>query len=109
MIRDRRIRHVVADGDLVIVDFAPGLYPREPPADGAPLLQVVLRRILLEQLLQVPDHRIGIELGAVVEGYVFPQLEDPFLVVFRIGIKLLCERRHDYRNGFALVQVPIDK
>ncbi|MEY9756525.1 hypothetical protein ABIE73_003920 [Bradyrhizobium yuanmingense] len=54
----------------------------------ADLAGVELRRILLQHLLDVPHHRVGVERRAVMEGDAGAQLEDPFGLVGIVDLPL---------------------
>src|SRR5690606_39654597 len=41
------------------------------------LVRGILRRILIEDLVQIPDDRVRVEVGAVVELDALPQLDRP--------------------------------
>jgi len=70
--------------DSHVVDLAGAAQVRHARSRDADLTGVEVRCILLEHLLDVPDHRVGVEIGAVVELHAGTQLEDPFgLVVGR--------------------------
>src|SRR5262249_58316162 len=68
-----------------------------------------VRRALLESAVEIPDHGIGVEGGAVVEAYATTQLERPFLAVAGILLPALGEARHDVGGGICFAQVPVDE
>jgi hypothetical protein len=68
----------VADLDRVIVDLAIADDPRVAGAGKGATGRIGLRRIWLKITIEVPDHRIGVEIAAVVELDPVSQVEDPF-------------------------------
>src|SRR5262249_61618741 len=72
-------------------------------------LRVELRRALLESAVEIPDHGLGVEGGAVMEAYATTQLERPFLAVAGILLPALGEARNDVGGRICFAQVPVDK
>ena len=64
-----------------VVDLARRGQGRHARCGDADLARVELRRILLEHFFDIPDHGVGIERRAVMEGDAGTQLEGPFLLV----------------------------
>ena len=77
LIREERIDRLGLDLDLHVT----GLPVAQQAGQARPHLRrlagVELRRVLVEDLLEVPDHGIGVERRAVVELHARAQLEGP--------------------------------
>ena len=68
-----------------------------------------MRRVLVEELLEVPDHRVGIEIGAVVEFHAAAQLEHPLGLVLRGDVVLFREIGDLGWDLLVLRYVPVDQ
>ena len=69
------------DRHRVVVDLAVGGEDRHPGAGHAGGRRLELRAAVLEVAVEVPDHRVGVEVGAVVEFHAAAEVEDPGLLV----------------------------
>ena len=88
--RDQEPEHLVGeegidrlgrDLDGRIVDLGVARHRRQAGFHLRALALVELRCLLVEHLVQIPDHRVGIEFAAVVEFDALAQGKAPFLLV----------------------------
>ena len=79
--RQKTVRLLGGQFHRHVVDLARRGQRRHARGGDADLACIKLRRVLLQNLLDVPDHGVGIERRAVMEGDAGPQLEGPFLLV----------------------------
>ena len=95
--RDQEPEHLVGKegvdrfgGDLDggIVDFAVARHRRQAGLHLRALALVELRRLVVQHLVEIPDHRIGVELAAVMEFHALAQREFPLLLVGIIDLPL---------------------
>ncbi len=97
------------DRDLVLVDLLPPVDDAEPNAREGCRVLLVVRRILVEEPLEVPDHRVGGEFRAIVKLHALPQREDPTLSVGRIALEALGEPWDDGRHRLGHTQIPANQ
>ena len=97
---------MVSKFDGVIVDFLIALDRCNAWGHLSCLLGVVLRRLLIADLVPVPDHRIGVKVAAIMEFDPMAQLEDPALHIVLIHFPRLCQARSNVRQALPLRQVP---
>ena len=104
----RPVRHRPRGGQFhgEVVDLAVGFHHRDAPARDGAARRVELRAVVAEEAIEVPDHRIGIEGRAVMEGHAATQVEAPFLRVVRVLLPALSEARAQPRHLVAARQVP---
>ncbi|MGY4412804.1 hypothetical protein ACVWW4_004540 [Bradyrhizobium sp. LB7.1] len=67
---------------------------------------VELRRLVVEHLVQIPDHRIGIELAAVVKLHALAQDEAPLGLVLVIDFPLRGQSWHQLAGPVGDVHLP---
>jgi hypothetical protein len=81
-----------------VVDFPRGCKRGHSRGGNADLTRIELRRILPEDFLDIPHHRVCIERRTVVEFDAGPQLENPFGFVGIVDVPLGRELgNHDAR------------
>jgi hypothetical protein len=68
-----------------------------------------LRRLVVQHLVQIPDHRIGIEVAAVVEFHAPPELESPPGFVVVIDFPFGGEAGHQFAGPIRHVHFPGDQ
>ena len=94
--------------DGPFVDLAPALEIEHAATVGASLRRVVLGRVGVVELPDVPDHRVRIDRRPIVKRRVATQLEDPLRGVLGTYEVPLREPRNLDRHGLVLVHVEID-
>ena len=77
LIRKIRCRRLGADRHRHVVDLAVAIHHRHTCAHQPGPGSLELRAVGLEEPVQVPDHGVRVELGAVVEGDAQAQVEYP--------------------------------
>ena len=81
--RQQRVGRRGRQLDRHLVDRFRAAQVRHARRGDADLTHVEVRRILLQHLLDVPHHGVGVEVRAVVEFHAGSQLEDPLGLVGR--------------------------
>ena len=89
-----------------VVDLARRGQRRHARGGDADLAGVELRRVLLQHLVDVPDHGVGIERRAVVEGDAGTQLEGPLLLVGVVDLPFGREPGNHHARLVGRRQVP---
>ena len=109
LIREHRVGGLVDDLHGHLIDHAIGRDGANPRPGLSRLGLVELRRGPVQQLVEVPDHRLGRELAAVVERYAGAQLEGPDGLGF--GIDLPAQSQSGLQLGGDIVarQIPVDQ
>src|SRR5262249_17769193 len=102
--KTRRLRGDELDG--VGVDFLIALDGREAWCHLPGLLRIVLRRLLVAELIPIPDYRVGVKLAAIMTFDPMTQLEDPTVHIVLIHFPRLCQGRCNIRQALPLRQVP---
>ena len=103
----QRVGEFGGDLDGEVVDLAVGREGRDAVHHLGDLARVVLRRVLLQDLVQIPDHGIGIEWRSIMKFYALAQLEDPFLGIRRVGMPFRSQARRQCRHHVGARQVPV--
>ena len=75
--------------------------------DCAACFGIELRRLVVQDLLEIPDHDGGVEVGAVMELHALAQLEDPALAVALDRRPFGGETRLDVGEHVGLGEVPV--
>ena len=91
------------------VELPPGGQRGQPRPHLRRLALVELRRLRVHDLLEVPDHRLGVEGRAVVEGHARPQRQRPALAVRRVGLPGGRQPRHQLARPVGDVHLPGDE
>ena len=104
--RQQRFRRRGGQFDGHLVDLARAAQVGMREAVTPTWLGVEMRRVLLQHLLDVPDHRVGVEVGAVVEFHAGAQLEDPLGLVVRRRRPFGREAGDDHARLVGRGQVP---
>ena len=105
--RDEAVRLLGGQLDRVVVDLARRHQVRHAADGDADLVGREVRRLLLEDLLDVPDDGIGLQVGAVMELHALAQLEDPLGLVGRIDGPFGGEARDQHARLVGRRQVPV--
>ena len=71
------------DGDGVVIDLLVAAHHGNARPRHRRTRRLKLWAVVVEIAIKIPDHGIGIEIGAVVEFHAAAQMEDPGLVVGR--------------------------
>jgi hypothetical protein len=70
--------------------------------------RIVLRRLVVVDPPHVPDHRVGVELRAVVELHTLPHLADPAQRVGLVGVPCSEQAWRDVSQLVGVGEVPVD-
>jgi hypothetical protein len=73
------------------------------------LFGIELRRLVIQDLVEVPDHGVGLEVAAVVELHVAAQRDHPARGVALVDFPARGEAGHEHRRLIGRRQVPIDQ
>ena len=108
LVGEQRVDALGGDLDGVVVDLLERRDRRDARAHLRALLRVELRRLVVQHLVEVPDHRVGLEVGAVVKFDALAQREAPDLVVLRVDLPLGGQARDQLAGARADVGFPRD-
>ena len=97
------------DLDRPVVDHLVGGDGGNARAALRRLLRVELRGLFVQQLLEVPDHGVGLEVAAVVELHAVAQGEGPARRIGLVDLPRSGEAGHQHRGLVGRGQVPIDQ
>jgi len=106
LVREQGIHILGGDFDRVVARLAPAGHRRDARAHLGGLLGIVLRRLVAEHLVEVPDHGVGIELGAIMELDAAAQGEGPFAWVLGIDLPFGGQARDQLAWSAADVGLP---
>ena len=109
LVRKQRVDVLRGDLDSGIVDLLERGDRRNARAHLCALLGVELRRLVVQHLVEVPDHRVGVEVGTVVELHALAQREAPDLVVLRVDLPVGGQTRDQLAGAGADVGLPGDQ
>ncbi len=116
--RDQEPQHLVGKqrvdrlgGDLHRhgVELLVGRHRRQARAHLRGLALVVVGRLGVEHLVEVPDHRVGVEGRAVVELDPLAQAEDPVAAIRGVALPRGGEPRHQLARPVGDVELPGDQ
>ena len=94
--------------DRVVVGLLVGIDHRHRRLDDRRGRRVVVRRFLVIDPVQVPDHRVGVEVGAVMELHPLPHGEDPAQRIGFVDLPGGEQARRDVGRLVRIVpQVPV--
>jgi hypothetical protein len=65
-----------------------------------------LRRLVIQHLVEIPDHRVGVELAAVMEFDTLAQGKAPFGLVLVVDLPLGGQARHQLAGPVRDVHFP---
>ena len=88
------------------VNLAPRCNGRQARAHLRRLAIVKMRRLLIEHFLEIPDHRIGIEIRPVMEFHAWPQPKNPALTIRPIGLPGCRKTRHELPGPVRHIHFP---
>ena len=97
------------DLDGGIVDLGVARDRRQSGLDLRALTLVELRRLVVQDLVQVPDHRVGIEVAAVMELDALAQGEAPLGLVLVVDFPFGGETGHQFAGPIRHVHFPGDQ
>ena len=115
---DQEPEHLVGEegidglgGDLDggVVDLGVALDRGQAGLDLRALALVELRRLVVQDLVEIPDHRIGVEVAAVVEFDALAQREPPFGLVGVVDLPFGGEPGHQFARPVRHVHFPGDQ
>src|SRR5258708_247994 len=78
------------------------------PADSG-TGRVELRTVVLEVAIEIPDHRVGVEIRSIMKLHAMPQMEDPGFLVVRGLLVFLCQPRSKASQPVGAGEVPKHK
>ncbi len=109
LIREERIDGLGGDLDRVIVDLGVARDRRQAGLDLRALALVELRCLVVEHLVQIPDHGVGVEFAAVVKLDALAQGKAPFLLVLLVHLPFGGQARHQLAGPVGHVHLPGDQ
>jgi hypothetical protein len=68
-----------------------------------------LRCLVVEHLVEIPDHRVGIEVAAVMEFHALPQRKPPFGLVGVAYLPFGGEAGHQFAGAIRHIHFPGDQ
>ncbi len=107
VVGDQRVHHAGRELDGVFVDRLVADQRRDARPHLGELLGIELRRLVVQDLVEVPDHGIGVERRAVMELHTLAQLEDPALGIAFDRRPFGGEAGLDVGDGVGLGEVPV--
>ncbi len=109
LVRKDRVDLLGGDLDRVIIDLAVARDRGQAGLHLGALALVVLRRLLVEHLVEIPDHRIGVEAAAVVELHVPAQRKAPLFLVARVDAPFRGQAGNQLSRSVGDVHLPGDE
>lgn len=105
--RQKRVGFAGGELDCQVVNFARAAQGGHAGCRDTHLAGVKMRRVFVQHFSHIPNHRIRIQRGTVMEFHTGSQLEDPFGFVFRIHRPAGCQARDEHTGSIGFGQVPV--
>lgn len=109
LVGERRVRRLGGDLQRVLVDRLEARDRRDARAPLRRLARIVLRRLVVQDLFQIPHRRLGGEIAAVVEFHALAQLERPLGLVGLVDRPRRREAGNEVGGLGGRAQVPVDE
>ncbi len=96
------------DDDGLVVDLLERIHHRHGGAHDRRGRRIVLRRLVVVDAAEVPDHRIGVELRAVMELHALANVADPAQRIGLVGMPGGEQPGRDVGKLVGVREVPVD-